>query len=93
MNLTTFENYMQLSVHPNTGKLLTGLFHFGLVGALFIDLAKAERLQFGNEFIVVSDTARVGIPVVDFKIQEIGISKEYKKIVYWLPQFAGNKKF
>lgn len=93
MDLTTFDNYMLLSVHPNTGKPMAGMFYFGLVGALFIDLHKQELLQVGNEFLVVSDNTLVNIPIVDYVLQKINTSKEYKKIYYWLPLFARNKAF
>ena len=93
MNLTTFENYMLLSVHPNSGKPMAGMFYHGLVGALLTDVHKAERLQIGNEFLVVNDTSSVDIPVVDFLLHKIGTFKEYKKISYWIPQLATNKVF
>jgi hypothetical protein len=93
MDLTTFENYILVSVHPTTGKSITGLFYFGLVGALFADLYRNEKIKIGNEYIVVEDITSVDIPVVDFVLHKIKTSKEYKKIGYWLPQLAGNKKF
>lgn len=93
MDLTTFENYILVAVHPTTGKSITGLFYFGLVGALLSDLYKNEKIKIGNEYIVVEDVTSVDIPVVDFVLHKIKSSKEYKKIGYWLPQLAGNKKF
>ena len=94
--LTVLEEIVLLTVDEKTGKLRSPRNYataHALAGALFFDLALANKIDTDTESIQLIDAAPTGNPVTDYFVKEIAQRKDLATVRDWIEEAFQHREY
>ncbi len=90
MDKKVTENFFVLALNAETGyyRVNGNYLSYGVLGAMLMDLALAERIELDGKDIKTREGSFTGLAVYDKMLDTIRSSKKSRSIRYWLRKFA-----
>ena len=92
MHLHLFEKFVLVALDPKKGKFLIDSLslHYGLAGAILLELSEQNKIIIRNKRIIVSDSKYEKNAIINAGIKLLNKPKKNKKPRYWIYKI-GNK--
>lgn len=93
-SLPLSEKIYLLAIHPKKGGIISSAYSaldYVLLGALFLELYREEKIAFDNKRVVVKNT-KTNNPVHRLILEKMALAKKPLKISRWMNKFTFSKK-
>jgi hypothetical protein len=90
MNLTLIDQLTLLALDDHKGDLIpdSTTFSYALAGALILELALEEKIDFSGEYVKIKDKSRTGDAILDQFLKIIDESKKERKVKSWIDRIG-----
>jgi Golgi phosphoprotein 3 len=90
MNLTLIDQLILLALDDHKGNLIpdSTTFSYALAGALILELALEEKIEFSGEYVKVKDKSATGDAIRDQFLKIIEVSKKERKVRSWIDRIG-----